>query len=62
MLFDEIFISILTIEPNKNVASKLKIQISKNLKIPLHLIHVFVFPPEIERKILIKGFQLIIRI
>lgn len=58
MFFNEIFIGILTIEPNKNIASKLKIQISNNLKIPLHLIHVFIFPPEARKEDIDKGISL----
>jgi hypothetical protein len=52
------FIGILTIEPNKKTAIKLKKQVSENLKIPSDLIHLFVFPPEAHKEDIDKGISL----
>ena len=58
MFYDDMFVSILTIEPNRKIAMKLKTQVAKNLKIPLHLIHVFVFPPEARKEDIDRGISL----
>jgi len=52
------FVGILTIKPNRKIAMKLKNQVSHNLKIPLHLIHVFVFPPESKKEDIDRGISL----